>query len=477
MAGTLRGATLAALFLLCCGISPAQDNPTAREARWALEKAVEFFTGLSARGGYLWWYSEDLRERAGENKATETQIWVQPPGTPSVGLAFLSAFRATRDRRHLAAARAAADALAWGQLESGGWDYLIDFDEQGSRRWYRRLERGSLSPAEMAGRNNNSTFDDDNSQSALRFLMAVDEASGGTALRQAIDHGLQGLLRAQYPNGAFPQRYDGKPREPSRHPVRRAQIPESYERTFPNRNYRSFYTLNDHTLRDCILTLLEAHRRYGKTEYLAAARRGGDFLLLAQLPAPQQSWAQQYDFAMEPAWARRFEPPSVCSNESAGAVRTLIDLYLETGEEKYLAPIPAAVDWFRRSQLAPDLWARFYELGTNRPLYFTKDYRLVYDDRDVPTHYSFKGSYGIPEAIAYYQEVRRSGRTAYLERWKAAPYLPEQKEARRRSLEPRVRELIRLLDDKGRWVVDGRLETRVFIRNVQLLSDYLELQN
>ena len=35
-------------------------------------------------------------------------------------------------------------------------------------------------------------------------------------------------------------------------------------------------------------------------------------------------------------------------------------------------------------------FARFYELKTNKPLYFTKDYKLTYDDGDVPTHYSFK---------------------------------------------------------------------------------------
>ncbi len=79
---------------------------------------------------------------------------------------------------------------------------------------------------------------------------------------------------------------------------------------------------------------------------------------------------------MHPAWARRFEPPSVASSESADVIRTLIRIYEVTGEEKYLQPIPAALEWFRRSRLdQAERWemARFYELQTNRPLYFTKD--------------------------------------------------------------------------------------------------------
>ncbi|MCS6863315.1 MAG: pectate lyase, partial [Abditibacteriales bacterium] len=153
----------------------------------------------------------------------------------------------------------------------------------------------------------------------------------------------------------------------------------------------------------------------------------------------------------------------------------LVDLYLATGEEKYLQPIPAAIDWFQRSAIAPNTWARFYELGTNKPLYFTKDYKLVYTDDDLPTHYSFKGSYGVAAAIAYYEEVKRLGRDAFLERQKPKPLTPQQKESRRRSLEPRVRAVIAALDTRGRWITNGRIECRTFIENVRVLCDYLEI--
>ena len=66
----------------------------------------------------------------------------------------------------------------------------------------------------------------------------------------------------------------------------------------------------------------------------------------------------------------------------------------------------AAVKWYRRSAIAPGKWARFYELQTNRPLYFTKDYQLTYSDTDLPTHYSFQSSYGVESMIRYYEAVK-----------------------------------------------------------------------
>jgi hypothetical protein len=64
--------------------------------------------------------SPDLKHRFGESMATPSQIWGQPPGTPTIGSAFLRAFAVTGDRRYLEAAREAAYALVRGQLRSGG---------------------------------------------------------------------------------------------------------------------------------------------------------------------------------------------------------------------------------------------------------------------------------------------------------------------------------------------------------------------
>lgn len=451
--------------------------PSADDARIALRKATHYLTSISTEGGYVWSYSVDLQERRGEGPATPTQIWVQPPGTPSVGQAFLRAFAATGDDIHWQAARAAARALVRGQLESGGWAYRIEFDPRERRRWAYRVDLGEGAPP-AARQDNTSTFDDDNTQSALRFLLEFCHTAktallpGLDEVQAALDYGLAKMIEAQYPNGAWPQRYEGRPHDPSHHPVRNATIPAQWPREWPRARYGQFYTLNDNAQRDCILLMLEAHRRTGRPEYLAAAKRGGKFLLLAQLPEPQPAWAQQYNFEMEPAWARAFEPPAVCAGESSGVIRTLMDLYLETGEEEFLRPVPAALAWFERSQIAPGRWARFYELGTNRPIYGDRDGRIHYDLAEVSAErrrgYSWQGGYGVRQVIADYEALRREGR--------------EQTLARRRKQDPgpalttlaeQVATILSQQDDQGRWLSRGRLEMRTFIRHMQALADYI----
>jgi len=198
---------------LLAGAAADQLSP-----RDAMLKAAAYFRSIATEGGYLWRYSLDLKERAGETPATDTQIWVQPPGTPAVGQAYLRAWRATGDRRFLEAAVAAAHALVRGQLESGGWDYRVEFDPGFRSRWNYR--------GAATGGRNVSTLDDDNTQSALRLLMDVHAASPEPALKGAIDYGLTALLKAQYPNGAFPQRFP------------------------PTNDYGAYYTFNDNTIAD-----------------------------------------------------------------------------------------------------------------------------------------------------------------------------------------------------------------------------------
>lgn len=477
-----------ALAITGSGVGRGAES-LASEARATMEKATGFMRSIATEGGYLWRYSTDLKERAGENPATATQIWVQPPGTPAVGMAFLHAYEATHDARCLDAAKAAADALAVGQLESGGWDYLVDFDPKLSTAWYRRSDIGKISEQDVAKRRKFSTFDDDNTQSALRLLLAVADASKGSTeprdgrIREARDYGLAKLLAAQRPNGGWPQRWNGKPVDASTHPVKPASFPAEWPRTHPKVNYYEHYTLNDNTHRDCVMTLLEAAKRLGKPEYRAAALRGGEFLIAAQLPEPQPGWAQQYNPQMEPAWARAFEPPSVCSNEGVGAMRLLVELYIETGEEKFLAPLPRAIAWYRRSEIAPGTWARMYELGTNKPIFGDRDGKYYYRVEDLSperqTGYSWKGSYGVPAVIAFYEQVKSAGREAMMAKRKAAETPTEkQRASRAKALEPRVRAAIASLDAQGRWIAAGKggdaIRTETFVANMRTLSDYLE---
>jgi len=423
------------------------------QAQDALSNAVRYFTrNVACHGGYLWSYSEDLRERAGESKATPTQIWVQPPGTPSVGFACFRAYEATGDRHYLEAAKAAAAALAWGQLESGGWDYRIDFDPEGRKRWYYRQDKGKLSAEETAKRRNTCTFDDNTSQHAMRLLMAVDDITGHEPrYHEAVEYGLEFFQRAQFPNGAWPQRY----------PLAQS-------------GYSRHYTFNDNALNDCIDVMLIAYHTYDKGEYLDSARRGGDFIIASQLPKPQAGWAQQYDENLKPMPARWFEPAACNGAVTPRNMRTLMQLYLETGEEKYLAPMPAAIEWLERSRMPDGQWARFSELGTNRPLYVNMDREVVYEFVNIRPGYSWMSTYGIESTIGQYRELIEKGREQYLAERDREPTRAE-KQARMEGLEPRVREIIAALDEQGRWVSGGNIQCRTFIANVETLSEYLEL--
>jgi len=456
--------------------SIARAQPLEQKVRDALYRAVHFFrTKVAVNGSYLWRYSADLTERWGEGRATATQGWVQPPGTPAVGLAILRAYEATGDRFYLDAAIETAHALTETQLASGGWDYRIDFDPKERRRWFYRsdVEAGEHDPKK---RRNISVYDDDNTQSALRFLMRMDVTLKGSdkEIRKAVDYGLAKLLEAQYPNGAWGQIYDGNPPDPKQFPVLPARYPESWSRTHPGRNYdyHRFYTLNDNVMLNNIRTLLDAYQFYGKQAYLDGAKKGGDFLILAQMPDPQPAWAQQYDFQMRPAWARRFEPPAITAGESVGAIRALMELFLVTGDERYWRPIPKAVAWLQRSRLPDGQWARFYELQTNRPLYFNRRYELVYTDDDLPLHYAFKGEFGITSLIREVEQLQQEGREKFLAR-RYRPLTPNELRERLQALEPEARRILATQDAEGRWIEDGEIRSRTFIRYVETLADYL----
>jgi hypothetical protein len=454
------------------------ESPLREQAAAALKKATEFFRReVSTEGGYLWRYSEDLSRREGEGKATATQIWVQPPGTPSVGMAFLTAFEATGDKYYLDAARDAADSLVRGQLRSGGWYYSVDFDLANHKKLAYR-DGGGGSKAR-----NTTTLDDNTTQSALRLLMRVDRALEfkDANIHEAAEYALDAILKAQYPNGAWTQVFIEGP-DPATFPTKKASYPDGWSRTWPGGDYWFQYTFNDNALADVIDTLFEASRVYDDPRYRTAGERGGDFILLAQLPEPQPAWAQQYDFDMHPSWARKFEPPSVTGGESQGVMRVLMQIYRETGEKKYLEPIPRAIAYLRRSALPDGRLARFYELKTNKPLYFTKDYQLTYDDSDMPTHYGFKVGHSLDAIEREYERLKATDPSKLRPQTPAKPERPQLTPA----LKAQVRSVIAALDDRGRWVEPGRLrhhgpddsteriiDCQTFIKNVETLSRYL----
>ncbi|MFK8115107.1 MAG: pectate lyase [Rubripirellula sp.] len=450
-----------------------QDHPR-QQARATIKKAADFFHKNVARhGGYVYHYSLDLQQRWGEGVASKDQVWIQPPGTPTVGMAFIKAYHATGVTAYLDAATEAANAVVYGQLESGGWTNSVDFDPSSRSTALYRNGRGR-------GKNN-SSLDDGQTQSAIQFLVQVDKAHNfkNLPIHESAIVALDALLAAQFPCGAFPQVWTG-PVKPQPKDVR-ANYPEYDWRTEGRlKNYWDMYTLNDNVTGYIADALIEASEAYDDPRYTVALQRLGDFLLAAQMPEPQPGWAQQYNYEMQPIWARKFEPPALASDETQEVLATLMKISEFTNDRKYLKPIPSAAAWLRRSILADGQFARYYELKTNRPLYMTRSgdkYSLTYDDSNLPAHYGWKMPSKQKELATQFSTVRSEKPLSSL-------------------VSPRVRarqanQAIAALDSMGRWVstfqsgdrLVGQMKlaagtkyisSQVFSDHLNALSDFIE---
>lgn len=464
-------ATVMAVVAPCHAQTP-DDRTLQREAVVAMKRATKFYRErVASHGGYVYHYSLDLQQRWGEGVATIDQIWVQPPGTPTVGMAFLRAYEQTGDTYYLDAATEAAESLIHGQLHSGGWRNCVDFNPRGTQ---------SASYRNGKGRGKNySSLDDNQTQSAIRLMMRVDRALQfkHPAIHESATLALDALLAAQFPNGGFPQVWQGPSK---RQPVVRARYPDYDWRTEGRiKEYWKMYTLNDNVCGDVADTLIEADAVYDDERYLQAARKLGDFLLLAQMPEPQPAWAQQYNYRMQPIWARRFEPAAISGLESQGAIQTLLTISHVTGDAKYREPIPRALAYLRRSKLDDGQLARYYELKSNKPLYMErhgKQYELTYRDDNLPSHYGWKCKSRLRSLQAKYERLERG----------------EPVERQSRASEAEVRSILAELDSEGRWIstYDGSrlagqpkmavgakyLSSERFSRNLETICDYLSQQ-
>jgi PelA/Pel-15E family pectate lyase len=431
----------------------------------AIKKAAQFMVEKVAyRGGYVWAVSEDFSKRYGEVPARKSQIWVQD-GTPLVGMTLLDAYDLTHDQFYLDGARKAADALVYGQHSLGGWHYVIDFEPQGIRDWYaNEASRFKWGMEEYRHYYGNATFDDSNSQSATRFLLRFYQTTHEQAYREPLLKALNFILIAQYPNGAWPQRY------PLSHEFSHDGFPD----------YTSYYTLNDGSAKASIEVLVEAFEKLGDPRYLESARRGIEFLMIIQGPEDQAGWAEQYDpQTMQPVKARTHEPAGFVIRESEQVIELLEMFYQLTGDRRYLRPIPGCLAWFDRVNgealklKRPP--ARYYELGTNLPIYNLKTdktnvegyglYRWSNTDAQGDGEGLYRFGAGLPQirAVVDVEPLRK-------EYERIAARLPEQarreyqkrpsgwdqtgNSGRRFGNGATVPEIIKAMDSRGAWLRD-----------------------
>jgi PelA/Pel-15E family pectate lyase len=444
---------LAAIACMSAFAGQIHAEPADSRILDAMRNATEFMVDtVSVNGGYVWIVSDDLSESWGEAPARPKQIWVHN-GTVDVGMMLIDAYMSTGDRYYLECAEKAANALIYGQHPLGGWHYVVDFDLPNIRTWYHDVASKYMwGMEEYRHYYGNCTFDDDTTQGATRFLLALYMADLNPVYREPLIRALDFILMSQYPSGGWPQRY----------PLMYDYVHDGFK------DYSSYYTLNDSAMLTIMDVLIDAYEQLGNEAYLDAAKRCADFLIAVQGPEGQGGWADQYGMDMKPAWARTHEPAGFMPRYTLHVIQRLEKFFLMTGDYRYLAPIPAAIDWMDASALT-DLGngrkkvGEKYEYGTNR---------LIVQNA---TDSTYEDGYGIRETTYIdldddkrpggSREINIAGLKANYDR--LSELSPEQakREYRRTYLTDRphtvdpenVERIISALDSRGAWVADVRV--------------------
>ena len=160
-------------------------------------------------------------------------------------------------------------------------------------------------------------------------------------------------------------------------------------------------------------------------------------------------------------------------------MRMLLMLYRRTADRRYIEAVKTALGYYQTCVRADGKLARFYELETNRPLYFTKQYELTYSDADTPTHYGFIVDSSLDKIASELEELAK---LPVDQLWK--PSLPKPPKPSTK-LAAAAATLIGSLDSRGAWVEPGNMTThkdsnvttiidsKTFIKNLRMLATYI----
>jgi PelA/Pel-15E family pectate lyase len=286
------------------------------------------------------------------------------------------------------------------QAQSGGWPKNIDIAAPLSEDAKRRLANR---------RNETATIDNGATYTQLRFLARAFAATGDERVRDGFSKGLDYLFAAQYDNGGWPIFF----------PLRGGY--EDHIHFNDNGVSGVLMLMNDVAKGDSPFEFVDAERR---TRAAAAFDKGIDCILKCQVVVDgrRTAWCAQHDeFTLVPAAARKFEPVSLSGHESVGLVRCLMRVDSPSADIK--AAVRDAVAWLESVKLtgirvervrtsegrdlavkedpaAPPIWARFYEIRTNRPIFTGRDgivrYRFDEIERERRLGYAYYGDWPKP---------------------------------------------------------------------------------
>lgn len=259
------------------------------------------------------------------------------------------------------------------QNPDGGWNkkgnYRIEYSKKELKKIYEQPSNSEYERGE-------SDFDNGCTWGHIEYLSLVYDITKDEVILDAIKKALQFTVKSQHPNGSW-----------------------------ENKNHRHI-TYNDNVIPGVLNLLLSIQKNEdGRYSYLREISReldleevymkGIDCILSTQIKHEGKGaiWGQQHDHdTLEPTWGRSYEMPSYATSESVKVINLLkkhLDYYPKDKQvrESWLSAIE-----FIYSLKLPDgegdpdgdgQWARFYELGTLKPIFANREYDIVYSIEEV----------------------------------------------------------------------------------------------
>ncbi|MDB5886848.1 MAG: Pectic acid lyase [Polaromonas sp.] len=408
--------------------APLPATPQA-EASAALKRAASYMDEVvSYRGGYVWSYSPDLTQTFGEMEAKRTMLWLQPPGTSSVGHTYLDAFHATADERFYQASDRTGKAVAAAQHPSGGWNYIYDFaGEESLKHWYDTIGMNGWRLEEFQHYYGNATFDDATTAVAAQLMLRMYLEKKDPVYLAATEKAIKFIVDAQFgpqftvADGGWPQRFPHNPNSITAMPLPNAgQLPAGARAGMEDGDYTLHVTFNDDVMGENIKFLTMCVMTLGRKDLVPAIIRAMDCMQRMQWTSSanplQSGWSLQHLSretngrpAGAPAGARSYEPRSLATHTTQTNIQQLFGYFTLTGDKKYLSQLQKAINWLKSPSiqlpanvaavnplLAGRNVATFIELDTNEPLYIHRYGSNIHNgayffDKDITntvSHYS-----------------------------------------------------------------------------------------
>ena len=273
------------------------------------------------------------------------------------------------------------------QLPNGGWGKQLD--DKSVVNYSLPIDNNLLKKIKATG-NDHATIDNNATSKEINSLIKAYKNTKNPDYLKSAEKGIQYLLIMQYENGGFPQYY-------------------------PNSAiYRKQITYNDNAMINALTVLYNVAESKNdfdvvdfklKEKSKIAVQKGIQCILKTQVlqKGNPSIWGDQYnEITLQPDKARAFEPISLATGESVNIVRFLM---IQPATPEIEKSIKCAVKWFTVNKiegysynvakqngktvrvLAEDknsiIWARFYDINTNKPLFGDRDGSVKYNYNDV----------------------------------------------------------------------------------------------